>query len=315
MYKSFREFQDGIREGIKNVLPDEFKNATIDIKVVKKNNGLELTALTISKPDVNIAPTIYLDRMYEQYKDGEQSFDDVLANIARLRMEYDCKVDFETECITSFEKCKHMIMPRLINTDENSKMLKDVVYTDIEDLSVIYVIIVNDFDSDGTASITIRNEFFKNWNITKEELHNVAMENLRESKPDFEPLSNIIKSIMQKNFAKENMDEEELEQILDDMVPIDNDLFVLTNENKIYGAVEVVNKDFMNSILDRLDTDKFYILPSSVHEVIIVSPQIAMNIEALREMVNSVNATEVSPDEVLSYNVYEYSRENGLKIA
>ena len=69
------------------------------------------------------------------------------------------------------------------------------------------------------------------------------------------------------------------------------------------------------SILDRLDTDKFYILPSSVHEVIIVSPQIAMNIEALREMVNSVNATEVSPDEVLSYNVYEYSRKNGLKIA
>ena len=315
MYKSFREFQDGIREGIKNVLPEEFKNASVDIKVIKKNNGLELTALTITKPNVNIAPTIYLDHMYEQYKEGEQSFDDVLANIARLRMEYDCKVDFETECITSFEKCKHMIMPRLINKNENLAMLEDVVHTDIEDLSVIYAIVVNDFESDGTASIIIRNEFFKNWNITKEELHNVAMANLRESKPDFEPLSNIIKKIMRKNFVEQNMDEEELESVLENMVPVDNELFVLTNENKIYGAVEVLHSEFMDSILDRLDSDKFYILPSSVHEVIIVSQRIAMNIEALREMVDSVNTNEVSPDEILSYNVYEYSRENGLKIA
>ena len=194
-------------------------------------------------------------------------------------------------------------------------MLENIVHTDIEDLSVIYVIIVNDFDSDGTASITIRNEFFKNWNITKEELHNVAMANLRESKPDFEPLSNIIKSIMRKNFDAENMDVEELESVLDNMVQIDNELFVLTNENKIYGAAEVLHSEFMDSILDRLDSDKFYILPSSVHEVIIVSPRIAMDIEALREMVESVNTNEVSPDEILSYNVYEYSRENGLQIA
>ena len=313
--RSFEEFKNEVVGKIREFLPESFASAEVSLQVVTKNNNLKLTGLTIHSVESNIAPTIYLDKFYERYKDGEQSLDEILAEIARLRMECDCKADFETEFVTNFERCKELIMPRLINKNENLTMLENIVHTDIEDLSIIYTITMNDFEEEGTASITIRKEIFKNWKITKEELHNVAMNNLRMSKPDFQPMSNIIKSIMRKNFIEKNMDEEELESVLDNMVPIDNDLFVLTNENKIYGAAEVLDSEFMDSILNRLDTDKFYILPSSVHEVIIVSPRIAMDVEVLRDMVNSVNTTEVSPDEVLSNNVYVYTRENGLKIA
>ena len=185
--KNFEEFKVAVVDGIREWLPEQFETAHVSIQEVTKNNDLKLTGLTIHSVESNIAPTIYLDKFYERYKDGEQSFDEILAEIARVRLEHDCKVDFDSECITSFEKCKDMIMPRLINKNENLAMLEDVVHTDIEDLSVIYAIIVNEFDSDGTASINVRNEFFKNWNISKEELHNVALANLRESKPDFEP--------------------------------------------------------------------------------------------------------------------------------
>jgi len=51
-----------------------------------------------------------------------------------------------------------------------------------------------------------------------------------------------------------------------------------------------------------------YILPSSIHEVIILPKSTMFNKEELMAMVRDVNTEGVSKDEVLSYTVYEYDR-------
>ena len=70
----------------------------------------------------------------------------------------------------------------------------------------------------------------------------------------------------------------------------------------------------MKSVVKRVG-EKFYVLPSSVHELLVVPSNIGMDVGQLKEMVTSINASEVALEERLSDNVYRYSTEKGLQIA
>ena len=58
--------------------------------------------------------------------------------------------------------------------------------------------------------------------------------------------------------------------------------------------------------------EPYYILPSSIHEVLLVKQSEGYNLEALREMVKEVNRTEVRPEEILSSCIFKY---NGQKLS
>ncbi|MBQ7925064.1 MAG: hypothetical protein IJ335_02090, partial [Lachnospiraceae bacterium] len=51
---------------------------------------------------------------------------------------------------------------------------------------------------------------------------------------------------------------------------------------------------------------KFYILPSSVHEVILLKDDGEESPSKLQEMVREINQCEVDPTEVLSDSIYHY---------
>jgi hypothetical protein len=90
---------------------------------------------------------------------------------------------------------------------------------------------------------------------------------------------------------------------------------VLTNKGKMFGAVSIISKNVMDYALKKSKLKKVYVLPSSIHEVIIVPAETA-NAEDLRQMVHEVNATQLMPNEILSENVYVYDIDKGyLEIA
>ena len=85
----------------------------------------------------------------------------------------------------------------------------------------------------------------------------------------------------------------------------DTPLYVLTNQNGVYGAAAITRPEIMKGI-----TEKFgpvYVLPSSVHEVLILPKAQAPDVESLRAMVHEINMTQVLPEERLSDNIYEIS--------
>jgi hypothetical protein len=87
-------------------------------------------------------------------------------------------------------------------------------------------------------------------------------------------------------------------------------LYVLTNDCRINGAACMLYENMLKDFADRIGSN-LYILPSSIHEVIIL-PKFAMfNKQELINMVRDVNSEGVAVDEVLSYTVYEYDRETG----
>jgi hypothetical protein len=86
---------------------------------------------------------------------------------------------------------------------------------------------------------------------------------------------------------------------------VNEKMYVLSNDRGINGASTLlypnVLYDFASSI--RMN---FYILPSSIHECILVPDTGKLSKAALKEMVKDVNDSHVSADEVLSNEVYYY---------
>jgi hypothetical protein len=87
-------------------------------------------------------------------------------------------------------------------------------------------------------------------------------------------------------------------------------LYVLTNESATNGATAICNDKKMREIAEMLDSD-LIVLPSSIHEVIIMPKDDSLDIDSLIQMVQDINGSEVAADEILSNNVYVYSRERG----
>ena len=102
---SFEEFKERVVKDIKAYLPERFADAEVSIGVVKKNNDLRLTALTIRNRNVNIAPTIYLDQFYKEYENGI-GMGMILQEIADLNTECSKEEDFDISKVLEYEKCK-----------------------------------------------------------------------------------------------------------------------------------------------------------------------------------------------------------------
>lgn len=84
-------------------------------------------------------------------------------------------------------------------------------------------------------------------------------------------------------------------------------MIILTNNKMTYGASAITDTDFLDSVCDKVGNDNLIILPSSVHEVIVVSGD-SIDPNACMTMVKEINATQVAPVDRLTDNVYKYNR-------
>lgn len=295
------EFVEYVKENIKGYLPDAFADATVQVSEVIKNNDQILYGMSILKPEQNISPTLYLEKWYEGYLRGK-SLESILKEIACIRIDADIPEKFDIRQIMDFENCQDKIYPRIINRNLNEKMLVNKPYKTLEDLAISYFIKIGDL-TDGAATMMINDELMKNWNITQDELHSVALKNEQNVKYSVRSMSSVLKSI------GNDMSFWGVENVFDDSIPF----FIVTNENGINGSAVLLNTDYLKMIEHKIG--KFYILPSSVHEIIVLPESEVNDAVYLKEMVKDVNDSVVEDDEILSYNVYQFTAKNGLEIA
>ena len=318
--KSYSEFMEYIKENVTDYLPERFESAEITIRQVVKNNDVVLDGLLISSPDSHISPTIYLNPLYEQYKE-EKDLDGIVSNIADTYIENIEPVvnrgfQEKLEEIGNYETVKDYIFPKLVNLEKNSIRLQDAPYTQREDLAVTYNIKVTG-DSHSMGSIMITNYLMEKYGVTPEELHMLAMENMeRLSPPVFLPLGEMIVDVMTEDFGRnEGFSQEEAKEYVKDMIPTGGpNVYCLTNQYKMNGAVGIMSESIQQMVADRVGGD-YYVLPSSVHEVLIVPQSAGMDPEELTDMVNTVNEGCVMQDEILSDHVYQYdAKEHKLSL-
>ena len=281
-------------EGIKVKLEERYPESNIVFHDVEKNNGVMLRAITIVNPDSNISPTIYLNDFKKQYEETHD-IDEICNKIAELNEKHE-GVEFDVDSVVNFSKVKTRICAKLISRERNRNLLKTVPYHEFLDLAVVYFVSVKEMDF---ASILIHDNLLERWGVTEEELYSCAMQNTPLLFPEnILPMSEVLKDML----SVEAMPEEAF-------AVIEDTIYVATNQSKIFGAAVLLYPRFLEHEAEALGRN-FYIIPSSVHEVLIIpAEKIEQDADELLEMVKEVNTTQVSDEEVLSDNVYYYDRE------
>ena len=276
------------------------EGGNITINHVIKNNGCEMDGLVIMEKGKDIAPTIYLDSFYELYTNGE-NIKNIIRQIEVIYEQNKNNVTFDVNILKHFDTIKDKIVYKVVNYRSNEKLLEQVPHKRILDLAVVfYCLLDNEYGRSATA--LIYNNNLKNWNVTIDDVYKAALKNT----PDL--LHSKISS-MGALFEKcgVNVDGEEVD--LKDYVP--SDMYVLTNESKLNGAACILYENVLYDFAQKLGAD-LYILPSSVHEVILLPKLSMFEKDELVNMVKEVNTEGVAADEVLSDHVYEYNRTERL---
>ena len=285
------KFYESVANGVSEILGDEM---VVEIQEVTKVN-LSLDGLTIRKQGESIAPTIYLNQYFNQFNDG-RTMDDIVQDIILVyenNQPENIMDVFKTEEFYDFDKMKEKIVLKVINTERNLDLLEQVPHLDMEGLGLSVVFYVSLMAGEQSAGILIKNEHLKLWEKTVSDLLTVAEVNTNRMHAFTIKSMNEVLSGM---FGFE-------EELIPEDVPA---LYVLTDENKTFGASQLFLKDKIREFAKQQDCD-VYILPSSVHELLLLRADFPnVEPEYLKEMVCEVNATEVSNEDFLCDGAFKY---------
>lgn len=284
----------------------------VSIQDVTKNNGVVLTGLTFTQKSINISPTIYLEDFYEKYQEGT-TMEDIIKEIREIYEKSKLDKDIDMKFFTEYEKAKGRIVYKLIHYDKNRELLKNIPHREYLDLAIVYYYLV-DMKEFSNATILIHNKHLDYWKVSEEELYQLAVVNTPKLlKMHFCGMMDVLKELAEEDFWLENRDKAPNE---DDKVFMEvysekdaTGMYVLSNVSRLYGASAVLYEGVLEYCYERLGGN-FFILPSSVHEVILVPDEGQVTREKLSQMVREVNATQVEEQEQLSDFVYYYNAEN-----
>ena len=286
-----RELNKRLKEGVQ-----------ASVYTARKNNGSEKQGIMIKAEGVNAAPAIYLEELFERVLKGER-MELVVEEILDFYKGVECCGVWDCSQFQKYENIRERVVFRVIHTDKNKKLLECIPYTEVLDLAIVFYVLLEQ-DKNGTASIQISNEHLKMWGIQKEELYRAALRNVAKLLPaEFFTMRHAIEEMLE-------ADSDEKENLLEIGEDEKQDvMYVLTNSLRNYGAACLFYPHVLEMVGEMLKED-YYVLPSSVHEVIIVPESKALDADEMSEMVVEINETQVEPEEVLSDHAYFYQRDS-----
>ena len=275
----------------------------VEIQRITGNNGIIHTAMNITERGGKVSPVVHLNSYYENYKEGHMSVKRAAEEIYAIFKNYEIP-SFVNAALDDFESIKNKVVYQLVDYSRNIDMLKDMPHICYCDLAVVFYLILENNES-GQATVMIHNKHIKVWHVDVNTLYELAGINTPKLLPaNIKSMAEVMKEI-----AKEHMGNEWgnafFEGLLDD--PKFLPQYVLTNCQGIKGAAAVLYKGVLKTFADKIGSDLF-ILPSSVHEVILVPYEDSMNVIELEAIVKAINLSEVPDEDVLSDHVYLYNR-------
>ncbi len=293
---TYEEFKTAIARQIEQMLPPD---SSVQMQTIRKNNGLKLDGLTIASPASNISPTIYLNYYYEKqnlFPDLDTICRDIMLTYEHNRSAEHFNADF----FTDYEAVRSQISYRLVNFEKNKELLETVPHVRYLDLAIVFYCLLN-FTENSSATILIHTDHLKLWNINAAELYHQACQTAPALLPyDFRNIA----AVLSDAFGSSARPNQNIEREADTFCP----MYILTNSQKLYGASCMLYPRLLDTIAEKLNTDLF-ILPSSIHEIILLPAVNRSHYKELAHMVTDINRTELAADEILSDLIYYYSRE------
>lgn len=291
---NYQEFRDEVKKNIGMYLNTSgMENAKVEIETVQKINK-KLEGLKFVTENSKVCPIYYMDNLYKDYL-SNGNFDLTMVElIEKLKFSEMERPDFDLD----FNKIKDKVILELVNSENNKGLLEYIPHRNIADLSVIYRWII-DAKNYGITSAIVTNQVAEEINLSENDLFKSASENLKKTSPaTIKSLEEVVMGIMNDQLEKNDQGIE-----IDDP----DSIYVISNTRKQYGAAAILDTELMSNIAEQMDSN-IYILPSSIHECLLVSDRFGEP-EQLQQMVREVNSTEVDIKDKLSDNLYVFNKD------
>ena len=302
---NFEKFKEQFMKDVKRALYEKgIEDININLnKVNKPNESYE--AMTVTPKGSHIGVNMNISQSFEAYEKGEdyskvvQRAADNIAN----SMDKAPKVDLSE--LTDYSQMKAKLAMEVVSAEIKAELLTHIPHHDIEDMAVVYRFVLDSRD-DGQATVLVTNKLMEQFGITQDQLHADAMVNAPEIKPAIiQGMSEVIAEMMGPEALMLGIE----------MPPANELMYVATTPDKVHGACVISYQNFMNQAAERLGGD-FFVLPSSIHEILLVRDDGNADYHNLQSMVQEVNDTQVDLAEKLTDNVYHYdSKEHVFELA
>lgn len=277
------------------------EGAKVRIVETRRNNTPKLTGISITEGTSNVSPIIYLEPFYGQYVCG-RDIKGITEEIISICREHTETQAWDVSYVVDYEECAPLIRAALINYEGNTKMLEDMPHRKLLDLAVIYYMETEIPKHSGMqGEIKITNSCMERWRVREDDLYEQSLQNMER-----EVLVMNLGEILKNTFPDMEW-EEDIQQMYREM-------FVLTSKTMLYGAAMLLFTKELDSICEKMQSQQLVVIPSSVHEVILLSFT-GGDPEGFTEKIREVNQEHLERIEVLSEHPYIYdSRTKELSI-
>lgn len=305
---AYAAFTDDVTEAVERMVGD---SAKVIRHRVLKNNSMELDGISICETMGKAAPTFYFDLLYYEYLKG-MPVEKIASKVVSTYNENKDRFDEQWVDSFTFEGMKDSIIFRLVSAKFNSRLLEDVPHIRYLDLAVTFHCLVQ--TEDGLfGSVLIHNSHLEDWKVSLKDIRDAAVRNTPVLLPIVKrEMGDMLESLIAAQMGGPSPEEEEIIENIHRLQQEDNSLgrkmLVLTTENGNRGAGCILYEGVLEN-LAREYGGSFYILPSSVHEIIIVPNDGDKGPEELEEMVRQVNLCNVPEEDILSDRVYLYPQD------
>lgn len=288
------------KKGEKTMIRLNYEEFKLEIKeaIEDKENGIEVTIIPVTKSnysyegmqirekDSNIAPVLNIKEMYNSYQDEGMDID-TFKKLTKSFVEGELKrrLDIDYAEITDYDKVRYKLELILVKEERLKYLVKEKVLTK-RIMGMIAAVRIN---LGNGMSITVKEAMLKKWDISTHGIFNQAYENAKYNR-DFTVMG--ITEVLTKSMNKE---------LPDDI------MYVVSNKEKVYGANAILSMDAQEILLNKIG-DKLFIIPSSIHEVLVI-PYTEGKEKELLDMIDEVNTYQVKDEEILSYSLYILTRD------
>ncbi len=303
-------FCETVRETVMQRMGNEFE---VSVHAVVKYNNIKMDSLIIRKRNAVVMPSIYLNSFYDEFCNGRE-LDDIIKEILQLYETH--HEDCQREISFSYEDIKDKFFFRIISKTKNEELLSTIPHIDVGSFALVFHCMMF-CDEERMGTLRVAWEHCDMWGISLSTLTELtARSSLQLISPTLRPIEDVIEDILWDSLRRyaEESDQPATRDQVDELLRLllhkqDQEsipMYVLSNQYGNYGASSLMAIPFLDDFHNALKED-FYILPSSVHEAILVPVSKSPGRQRLQEMVREINESQVPEQEFLSDDVYLYS--------
>lgn len=263
----------------------------IEMDIPKNNHTMK--GITVKFDNVSAAPTIYPDFYYPDWKDG-RSMSNIVSGIRSELLKTVNKISHFSIASMSRESADTHLYASIVNYGNNKEWLQTVPHERVADLAVFAKWRLGSVDNNSVVTAKVTEPLLAHLKLTKEEMLKMAKTNTVKGAV-FKSMNDTMTEIC----MLDGMDREMAKEY--NPAPF----YVLSNESGIDGAALIACPEVLKAVKKEIG-EEFYVLPSSIHEALILPKSFTDDVEGLNQMVSSINQNEVEPEEQLSNHIYEY---------